>query len=72
MAGEVDDSDSRWPGNERGVLDPNSCATICATGGFANGKFGNPEYRPHMNTGMRFPENASLGAGRADVSQNAE
>ena len=57
FAGEVDDSDFRWPGNERGVLDPNSCATICATGGFANGKFGNPEYRPHMNTGMRFSEN---------------
>ena len=58
FAGEADDSDFRWPGNERGVLDPNSCATICATGGFSNGKFGNPEYKPHMNTGMPFTESA--------------
>jgi len=53
FAGESDESDFRWPGNERGVLDPNSGATICSTGGFADGKFGNPEYKKHINTGMR-------------------
>jgi len=53
FAGESDDSDFRWPGNERGVLDPNSGATICSTGGFADGKFGNPEYKKRINIGMR-------------------
>ena len=57
FAGESDESDFRWPGNERGVLDPYSGATICSTGGFADGKFGNPDYKPHMNTGMRHFEN---------------
>ena len=59
FAGESDASDFRWPGNERGVLDPDSGATICSTGGFAGGKFGNPEYMPHINTGMRAAENSS-------------
>ena len=53
FAGEADESDFRWPGNEKGELDPDSCATICSTGGFADGKYGNPEYKEHMNTGMR-------------------
>jgi len=59
FAGESDESDFRWPGNERGVLDPDSSATICSTGGYADGKFGNPEYKPHMNTGMRHFENVA-------------
>ncbi len=59
FAGESDASDFRWPGNERSVLDPDSGATICSTGGFAGGKFGNPEYMPHINTGMRAAENSS-------------
>ena len=57
FAGESDDSDFRWPGNEKGELDPNSGATICSTGGYADGKFGNPEYKKHINTGMRSFEN---------------
>ena len=57
FAGESDESDFRWPGNERGELDPNSSATICSTGGFAGGKYGNPDYKPHINTGMRSFEN---------------
>ena len=57
FAGEADDSDFRWPGNEKGELDPNSSATICSVGGFANGKYGNPDYKPHINTGMRSFEN---------------
>ena len=57
FAGESDASDFRWPGNEKGELDPNSGATICATGGYVDGKFGNPEYKPHINTGMQFSQN---------------
>ena len=57
FAGESDESDFRWPGNEKGELDPNSGATICATGGYVDGKFGNPEYKPHINTGMQFSKN---------------
>ena len=53
FAGESDDSDFRWPGNERGVLDPNSGATICTVGGYADGKYGNPEYKKRINIGMR-------------------
>ena len=52
FAGESDESDLRWPGNEKGELDPNSCATICTVGGYAGGKYGNPDYKPHINTGM--------------------
>ena len=57
FAGESDESDFRWPGNEKGELDPNSGATICSTGGYVDGKFGNPEYKKHINTGMRSFEN---------------
>ena len=51
FAGESDASDFRWPGNERGVLDPDSRATICSVGGFVDGKYGNPDYKPQINTG---------------------
>ena len=56
FAGEHDGSDFRWPGNERGMLDPDSRATIVATGGFAEGSYGNPAYKPQINTGS--PEGA--------------
>ena len=51
FAGESDDSDFRWPGNERGVLDADSRATICTVGGYADGKYGNPGYRDQINSG---------------------
>ena len=51
FAGESDDSDLRWPGNERGFLDPDSRATVVATGGFRDGMFGNPGYVPQRNVG---------------------
>ena len=57
FAGESDESDFRWPGNEKGELDPNSSATICSVGGYADGKYGNPDYKTHINTGMRAFEN---------------
>ena len=52
FAGEEDGSDFRWPGNERGLLDPDSRATIDTTGGYANLTFGNPQYREHRNVGV--------------------
>ena len=52
FSGEQDSSDLRWPGNERGVLDPNSRATIDTVGGFADGEYGNPAYAYHINTGI--------------------
>ena len=58
FAGESDESDFRWPGNEKGELDQNSCATICTVGGFVDGKYGNPEYKKHINIGMRNFEGA--------------
>ena len=51
FAGESDESDFRWPGNERGILDPDSRATSVAVGGIADGKYGNPAYKPQINTG---------------------
>ena len=51
FAGESDNSDFRWPGNERGLLDPESRATVASTGGFADGKYGNPAYKEQINTG---------------------
>ena len=59
FAGESDDSDFRWPGNEKGELDPYSGATICTVGGFADGKYGNPEYGRRINRGMRNFENTA-------------
>ncbi len=51
FAGECDDSDFRWPGNEMGVLDPDSRATIDTVGGFADGQYGNPRYKEQINVG---------------------
>ena len=51
FAGERDDSDLRWPGNERGLLEPDSRATVCTIGGFADGKYGNPAYKDQINLG---------------------
>ena len=52
FAGESDISDFRWPGNERGELDPDSRATICSVGGYADGEYGNPDYAYQINMGM--------------------
>jgi len=52
FAGEQDASDFRWPGNERGILDSDSRATIDTVGGFADGEYGNPDYAYHINTGI--------------------
>ena len=51
FAGENDGSDFRWPGNERGILDDTSRATIETVGGFANRRYGNPNYPRQINTG---------------------
>ena len=51
FAGECDDSDFRWPGNEMGVLDSDSRATIETVGGFADGQYGNPHYKEQINVG---------------------
>ena len=51
FAGEYDAADFRWPGNERGDLSPDSRATICTVGGYADGKYGNPDYGKFINTG---------------------
>ncbi len=44
--------DLRWPGNERGYLDPDSRATIDPCGGVVDGKYGNPDYKNIINTGL--------------------
>ncbi len=54
FAGERDDSDLRWGGNERGFISEDSRATVVRTGGFCDGKFGNPDYVPTRNAG--FPD----------------
>jgi len=46
-----DDSDIRWCGNERGYVCDDSRATTVATGGYADGKYGNPAYVPQRNEG---------------------
>ena len=51
FAGECDESDFRWPGNEMGELDPDARATIETVGGFADGRYGNPRYREQINAG---------------------
>lgn len=51
FAGECDESDFRWPGNERGELDENSRATIASVGGYSDGEYGNPDYAYQINTG---------------------
>jgi len=51
FAGERDDSDLRWPGNERGLLEQDSRATVCTIGGLVDGKYGNPTYKDQINLG---------------------
>jgi len=51
FAGEEDGSDFRWPGNERGILSPDSRATIETVGGFTDRKYGNPRYKEQINKG---------------------
>ena len=51
FCGERDDSDFRWPGNERGILDASSRATIETVGTYANATYGNPNYKGQINTG---------------------
>ena len=51
FAGENDNSDFRWPGNEQGLLDADSRATVAFVGGYANGKYGNPGYKAQINAG---------------------
>ena len=53
FAGEKDESDFRWPGNERGILDPDSRATTVAAVGYAEGKYLNPAYKPQINKGTK-------------------
>ena len=64
FAGENDVSDFRWPGNEQGILVPDSRATIETVGGFAGGKYGNPNYRAQINCGS--PNGAYFRACEAD------
>lgn len=52
FAGERDDSDFRWPGNERGELDANSRATVGRVGGYSDGEYGNPDYAYQINVGV--------------------
>ncbi len=47
-----DSAEMRWPGNERGVLDPDSRATIDPCGGVVAGKYGNPNFKSIINTGL--------------------
>ena len=44
--------DLRWPGNEQGMLDPDSRATVDPCGGIVDGKYGNPNYKNIINTGL--------------------
>lgn len=48
---EDDGSDFRYPGNERGMLSPDSRATVVSCGGLENRKFLNPEYPKQKNAG---------------------
>ena len=48
---EDDDSDFRYPGNERGSLSDWSRATIITCGGLENKKYLNPDYHRLRNTG---------------------
>ena len=51
FSGSEDGSDLRWCGNERGVIDAGSRATIAGTGGYRDGKYGNPDYVSIRNVG---------------------
>ena len=48
---EDDDSDFRYPGNERGMLSDDSRATVVSCGGLENRKFLNPDYPRWKNKG---------------------
>ena len=52
FSGADDGSDLRWCGNERGYICDDSRATVVRTGGFCDGKFGNPDYVPTRNEGL--------------------
>ena len=56
--------DLRWPGNERGLLDPDSRATVDPCGGVVEGRYGNPNYRNIINTGL--PEGREFKVCEAD------
>ena len=56
--------DLRWPGNEKGLLDPDSRATIDSCGGVVDGKYGNPNYKSIINTGL--PEGSEFKVCEAD------
>lgn len=64
FAGENDNSDFRWPGNERGILDPDSRATVDTVGGFANKQYGNPGYKAQIDKGS--PDGAFFRVCEAD------
>ena len=64
FAGESDESDFRWPGNEMGELGPDSRATTETVGGFADGRYGNPRYEGQMNAGS--PDGAFFRACECD------
>ena len=51
FSGADDDSDLRWCGNERGFISEDSRATVVRTGGYCDGKYGNPNYVPTRNAG---------------------
>ena len=51
FANEDDGSDFRYPGNESGLLKPESRATTERVGGYAAGVYGNPNYPKQLNTG---------------------
>ena len=48
FAGERDDSDFRWPGNEQGYVLGDCRATIVTTGGYINGAYQNGAYNQNM------------------------
>ena len=64
FSSEEDGSDFRWPGNEQGLLDADSRCTVATTGGYADGKYMNPGYRPQINTGS--PDGAFFRVCEAD------
>ena len=64
FSGAEDHSDLRWPGNEQGLLHPDSRATVCTVGGFVNRKYGNPAYYGQNNTGS--PDGAFFRVCEAD------
>ncbi len=64
FAGAQDYADIRWCGNERGYICDDSRATTVETGGYADGKYGNPAFVPQRNSGT--PEGAFFRVNEAD------